>query len=148
MGTYPDVESEMDVKKIVTISQNHGTSPNAESYKYLLLPNIDRDDVSNFDIQNIKVWANDALLQIVELVKEKKIFVAAYTQQNMRLREGLSIDISDPCLFVVDFNEGMRIELSDPTRLLDTITVNVNGQKRIVNLPSGDYRGSTIELSL
>lgn len=144
MGTYPNLPSEMDEKEIVTIFQTHGVSPVLESYQYLLLPNKSKVEVEQFDVDCFKVLANDKDLQVIDLVEDQKLLVAAYSPQNMRLKQDLNIRLSDACLLLVDYSDLRTIHVSDPTHQLDEITIDWNGNEIKVNLPSGEFSGSSV----
>lgn len=144
MSTYPNQSSEVDTKEIVTIFQEHGMSPKSESYQYLLLPNKSKDEVERFDVKDIKVLANDKDLQVVDLVEEEKLLVAAYTPQNMRLKEDVNIRLSEACLLLIDYSDLRTIYVSDPTHQLDELTIGWNEKEKKVSLPSGEFRGSSV----
>lgn len=62
----------------VSIHLRHGIQPQHGSYLYIVLPDVERNDVSNFDTKNIRVVQNDDTAQIVYLPRTGCYWVAVY----------------------------------------------------------------------
>jgi len=143
MNMYPSGMKEE--KEVVSIWMDHGKDPQNGSYRYLILPQSTPDKVKNFDPKSIVVNSNTRQFQSVTI--GKTTYVAAYPLADIRIMDGIQLQSTNTGLFMIS-REGNRIKVivSDPTQMQQTMDISINGQVKTVNMPGGDMKGTPVEV--
>jgi chondroitin AC lyase len=126
---------------------DHGTNPEDETYQYILVPNADRQKLDRlgesfpFRIVNRKdrqeVWRTDG----------SQAGIVFYQPGKSEAFGGLAVDC--PCVVLLEkADETVRVSVSDPTRQLREINLNMNGKTIPLSLPTGEQAGKTAEAVL
>ena len=119
--------------------------PHAEkdNYAYMIKPGIGQGEAGKLAEENpVSVLANTDSLQALQI--DRRIMAVFYAPGELR-SGGLSIKADNPCMVI--YKAGHQIWVSDPTRTRQTITLTVNGHDLSIELPAGDYAGSTTRVS-
>ncbi|AZM56863.1 hypothetical protein DMA15_33340 [Streptomyces sp. WAC 01529] len=144
-------------RRYLTLWLDHGTSPDAASYAYVLLPGASASSTASWaQARPVRIVANDATAQAVE-ARRSGLFAAHFWRSGTvagltasgpctvlvrRGREGASVAVSDPGRTGVT----VRVELPFPVREVrradDTVVVAV-GRRPVVTVRVGGSRGRT-----
>jgi chondroitin AC lyase len=146
-----------ETRDVFTAWIEHGTSPQAATYGYLVVPAIDRDMVASCPARtNIHVLANNEQLQAVAHMGLDLVASAFYSPGVIQLRPGLAIRVDKACLMLARVQDGeVVVTLANPTNTAGDVQVTVStGQteltlhRTIINLPDGLQAGSSVTKSI
>ncbi|MFR9651823.1 MAG: polysaccharide lyase family 8 super-sandwich domain-containing protein [Rikenellaceae bacterium] len=118
-GNWNDVTFGVDPMsvngKMVSIFLRH--TKQHGGYKYLILPNKTQEEVAKFDVDQIKILANDRDLQLVYY--DGQYYATAYTSGEYKISKGVFIDIKQPGIFIFSRGgSGWSVIAHDPTQQL------------------------------
>ena len=132
MSFYPPEMT--STKDVVSLWINHGVKPQESHYQYLVLPSSSPGKVSGFNLNSIQVIQNTKQVQSVFLVKENTVYIAAYETVTLELPYKSSFKC-EPGLYLLKFDgkdKNPNILASDPTGQKDSLEVELNGTKQII----------------
>jgi len=145
MKIYP--KSELQTKDVFTIYMNHGVLPQNDSYQYVILPATTPKQVQYFDLSSFKIISNTSQCQAVQLDKETYL-LALYEAGRVSLSGKLKFESNKKGLFILrTHKKGWKVYASDPTQTEAFIEVALNGNKREIKLPEGEYKGTVTAVS-
>ncbi|MBM6996846.1 discoidin domain-containing protein [Paenibacillus sp. DXFW5] len=144
-GSWSDVvtgsSTDQITKSIFSIWLDHGVKPTNASYQYIVLPNKNSDEVSNY-ASNIPltILSNTSSIQAVRHNTLQIAELLFYKPGTVNLRDGLTVTVDQPALVIVDESAApVRISVSNPET--PGITVNVtldrNGEKTTTSYKLG-----------
>ncbi|PXV57172.1 chondroitin AC lyase [Dysgonomonas alginatilytica] len=147
MNMYP--KDMVETKEVVSLWIDHGIDPKSGSYQYLILPAKSEEEVKQFNVEDIRIIRNTKEVQAVWLVKESIGFVASYIPADVKISKDIHLKSSDTGLFLIkQTGKKLKIMISDPTQQLESMKIEINKKKYIVNLPQGDKRGTSVDLEI
>lgn len=126
----------------LTMWQDHDVDPVDETYSYVLLPAMEKDEVSNYaNNPNIEVLANTT---DVHAVREKELNLLGATFWNPGSVD--YIEAQDACTVMVEEKENeLTIAVSDPSQKKQTITLDIG--KSAKGFISKDSEVEVLQLS-
>ncbi|MCH5378109.1 MAG: polysaccharide lyase beta-sandwich domain-containing protein, partial [Planctomycetes bacterium] len=136
---------------------DHGVRPRSDSYGYLVVPGIDRDEVaSRAATTPIRVLANNQGLQSVVHNGLGLVAAAFYVEGEIEIPTGLAIRVDKACLMLARQERGrILLTISNPMNRAGAVQVTVSSvggqpdsQRIVVDLPDGPQAGSSIETSI
>lgn len=109
MGSY---SSDMSARgEIFTLGINH--RDDNDTYRYIIIPNKDKDYIKRFDIDCINIIQNNDDLQVVLI--DGVYYIAAYKKIKVDIAQNVVIDIQTPGLYMVRLTGGnIEYIYSDP----------------------------------
>ena len=145
MKIYP--KSELQTKDVFTIYMNHGILPKNDSYQYVILPATTPKEVQHFDLSSFKIISNTSQCQAVQLNKETYL-LALYEAGSVPLSGELKFESNKKGLFILrTYKKKWKVYASDPTQTETSMEVILNGNKREIKLPEGEYKGTVAMFS-
>ena len=145
MKIYP--KSELQTKDVFTIYMNHGILPKNDSYQYVILPATTPKEVQHFDLSSFKIISNTSQCQAVQLNKETYL-LALYEAGSVPLFGELKFESNEKGLFILrTYKKKWKVYASDPTQTETSMEVILNGNKREIKLPEGEYKGTVAMFS-
>jgi chondroitin AC lyase len=140
-------------KDVFTLWVKHGINPNNGNYAYIVVPNISTAiQMQNYTAQNnIQILQNTNLIQAVRHKTSNLHSFVFHAQNQTFANDTISVSTDQPCLLMVQplANGKLKLNISDPTKTLSTITVNIkwpslNSTKQMnISLPDGVYKGKS-----
>ncbi|WP_426330203.1 polysaccharide lyase family 8 super-sandwich domain-containing protein [Pedobacter sp. R-06] len=114
-------------------------------YLYVVKPAIGLADAKKINIsKQLKALSNTAQVQAIEL--DMKIMAVFYSAGTINLSNKSTLKVDQSCMLMLDRkNDKNILWLSDPTRKLKNITVTIDGASKVINFPSDDYLGNTVQ---
>lgn len=141
MNSYP--EDYTETKNVISLWIDHGKDPQDGSYTYLILPAKKRQEVENFDLSKIKINNNSRQFQSVTI--GNTTYVAAYPLADIPLIEGIRLETTNTGLFMITREKNrLKVTVSDPTQLLETMNIVIAGKPLEIKLPGGDKKGTPV----
>jgi len=140
----PD-EVEMDV---FSLSIEHGTKPQNESYSYVVYPGITADEMpSKVQEKKILVLKNRTDIQAVYDTVGKQHMVAFWKAGSIELGNKKTLKADNPCLVMLEETGGAPLlSISDPTQTLQAINIELTGFKPLpIKLPAAPHRGDSLD---
>lgn len=166
-----NISEEVVTKDVFLLGFNHGNSPNAASYQYIVVPDVCEQELAETasNNRNIDIIANTPDIQAVKNNKSGICQLVFY--------KAGEVEISTGCKFKMDSHgiamlkmDGKRIKeltVSDPSRKLSKISVtltgiyngkedhyfaspdkNKNNTRILIDLPQGVYAGKSVTVEL
>ena len=83
---------------VVQLCLNHGTTPKDASYRYVILPDADREQTADFDLSTIRVLRNDRTAQAV-LLADSSCWLAASEPATLTLPDGTVVKATTPGIY-------------------------------------------------
>jgi len=158
---YPVDETES--VNIFQLSINHHTSPDNEGYGYIVLPNITKDNLTNYYANiPIKVLENSDSIQAVQLSESNLTEMIFYKNDSLSIDSKSTVTVDRAA--IVMFNKAkdkISIAIADPNQNQDKILFTINeylgegtnivwdsstGESEITfYLPQGIYAGHSVK---
>lgn len=135
---------EIVVKSVFSILMNHSQ---INSYAYMVLPNPSNCDEVDMIHGNIEILSNNANLQAL-VDKMSSILYLTFFSSGLFMYDDCAISVDKPCMIMVKniYNEIIDLYIAEPTQLEKSIILNINGREQMIDLPAGDYAGSTVKI--
>jgi chondroitin AC lyase len=114
------------------------------TYAYIVNPDCklaEMDKMAGADI--VKILSNTNEVQAIHY--SEGIMAVFYKPVTLNISSAEMIKVYQPCVLI--YNQ-KGIWVSDPTRKLKSLQVQIGGKTISVTLPTGDYLGSTVRVSL
>lgn len=163
-GNFYDINTTQSstniTKKMFSVYVDHGDAPANKTYEYVVVPGKDEAQFKTWtSTSTYSIIANTSNLQALKYGAKGVYGVAFYAAGSVTLVSGLTVTVNKPCLLLMETkNNGYNISVADATQVLTgNIVVIVskelsgnkasigNGSTTItVDLPTGDYAGSTV----
>ena len=138
--------------KVFSLWFNHGVKPENETYQYIVVPEIDSDDLNIYtkDIP-VLILLNSKEVQAV-LHKNLRITGIVFYVKGEFEYEGLIVNVDSPCLVLVD-EKNKTVSISDPSANLNSIKIGItkNGKSVVdtsIELPSGGFAGKSVSVKM
>ncbi len=144
---YPETE---ETRELFTTWIDHGTAPQAATYGYIVVPGIDRDEVTDYAGKvPIRVLVNNERLQAVAHDQLGLIAMAFYSPGETEVRPGLLIRVDKACLVLAQEAEGeLQLTLANPENKAAEVQVKVFAgpadHEVVIQLPEGHRAGSGV----
>jgi chondroitin AC lyase len=140
-------------KDVFCLWLDHGPRPVKAGYAYIVAPAMSEKAVAAYSKKNsIEILSNTAAVQAVRNNALKIAQAVFYEAGEIKLSEEVSLAANQPCMVMTDMkpNHGsMTITVSDPTRKLDKIVLEIKSKNKVVpviiQLPKEGYAGSSVE---
>ncbi len=121
-GDWTDISLGIDPTSVsgdmVSIFVRHRSQPG--SYKYLILPDMSKSDVSSFDIDRVDVIANDKDIQIVCI--DDQYYSVAFEAGRFAVNDNISIDIEQAGVFMFkQVDNRWSVIAHDPTQQVSNL---------------------------
>ncbi len=174
-GRWSDITDQKNIsdslvsRDVFMMYFDHGEDPDSASYQYIVVPNVSADelDQSQADQRGLHILSNSTRVQAVESEEQGILQAAFYGSGRIKSVTGLDLTMESQGMVMLKLHEGRvtGLTLSDPSRLLSSITLSLSGkyesdsdhvvvehlsdQTRITtDLPQGVYAGKSISFSL
>ncbi len=117
---------------IFTLWIDHGASPRAARYAYLVAPGIGQQEVAGrLRRPGLQILENSTDLQAVYHHKLGLLQAAFYSKGSVRLPSGLTITSHQDCLFMLERKgASLAAAASDPRQRKESITITLEGRYR------------------
>ena len=146
MKIYP--RSEQIEQDVYTLYFNHGALPQNTSYQYMILPATTREQVRCFDLSSFKVISNTSQCQAAQVDKDTYL-VSMYDKGGISLSKKVKFESDKKGLFILHAcKDGWKVYVSDPTQTEEILNITLNGEKKEVKLPEGEYKGTTVAIEI
>ena len=136
--------------KVFSIWFDHGIKPtvaNPASYQYIVVPSVSATAFASWVATNpYTVLSNTKDIQCVKDTILSIYGIAFYTPNIMNMGNGIMVKTDKPSLVMMEKNAtGWKVTVSDPLHdsTNTTVTITINNQAIVFNLPQGDYLGSS-----
>lgn len=142
---YPDHQETRD---LFSAWIDHGTTPQAADYAYVVVPGIKRDEIVGYASETpLRVVGNCAELQAVVHEKLGLLGAAFYQAGAVEFRAGLKLAVDTPCLLLAREEAGkLRVTVSNPRTnsgaIRVTVTTGQSEHRVTIQLPTGSRAGS------
>lgn len=146
-----------ETRDLFTVWVEHGTAPQADTYGYIVVPGIDRDDAADYAGKaGIRMMANDEKIQAVAQIRLGLVAAAFYAPGEIEVRPGLAIRVDKACLMLARVQDGeVSLTLANPENRASDVQVIVSTgptepsmHRTVVNLPDGFRAGSSVTKSI
>ena len=103
--------------------------------------------VQHFDLSSLKIISTTTQCQAVQLNKETYL-LALYEAGSVPLFGELKFESNKKGLFILrTYKKKWKVYASDPTQTETSMEVILNGNKREIKLPEGEYKGTVAMFS-
>ena len=166
-----NISDEIVTKDVFLLGFNHGNSPNAASYQYIVVPDVSEKELmeTGSNNRNIDIISNTPEIQAVKNNKLGICQLAFYKAGEVEISKGYKIRMESQGMAMLKMEEKRIKELtvSDPSRKLSRISVtipsiynvkgdnfvatpdeNENSTLILIDLPQGVYTGKSVTLEL
>ena len=121
------------------LSINHGVAPENATYAYVVVPN----DTAKID-HSFQILENNTMVQAVASNDLNLLYIVFYEKGELSTPLGV-FAAENPCIIM---QSGDTLYVSDPTRKLSEIEVGTPKGTYLVDLPTGDFRGSSASVNM
>ncbi|WP_345952918.1 polysaccharide lyase family 8 super-sandwich domain-containing protein [Mucilaginibacter sp. PAMB04168] len=113
-------------------------------YAYIIKPAVNLEQAKSIsENTSVKVLVNTATVQAIQ--SGSRVMAVFYAPGSVTMDNKQVIKADKPCLVILNTGNG-NVWVSDPTRTAATISLEIGKRTRQVQMPSGDYGGSTIKM--
>lgn len=176
-GRWSDITDQKNIsKELVTMDVfklwfDHGKRPDSASYEYIVVPNVDADEVFSTSANNrgIEILAKNGSVHAVINNKLGICQAAFYKASEIKISDRVKLKMDSQGMAMLKMRNGEVLELSvsDPSRKLDRLLVTLSGNYNvnsdgvtspgdpdgdgtllIIDLPRGVYRGKSVTIKL
>jgi chondroitin AC lyase len=114
------------------------------TYAYIVNPDCKLAEMEKMTGSGgVKILSNTTDVQAIHY--SEGIMAVFYKPAALNISSGETIRVNQPCVLI--YNQ-KGIWVSDPTRKLKSVQIQIGGKTTNVTLPTGDYLGSTVKVSL
>jgi chondroitin AC lyase len=166
-----NISDELVSEEVFTLWFDHGSRPNNASYKYIVVPDVDEEEIEETSNTNrgIEILSNTAELQAVRSDKMGIFQMAFYKSGALDITDDLNLQVDSQGMIMLHLDGG-RIEkmtIADPSRRLARMHVTVTGvydsegddhatnhneetnsTSFVIDLPQGVYAGKSVVIDL
>jgi chondroitin AC lyase len=123
---------------------DHGIEPQNASYEYIVDPNASAAEMSKLAAHpEVEVLSNTADAQAVYNRRLKLAEIAFRSAGALQTPLG-KVEADHPCLLLVrQLADGWKLTASNPENRAVTLHVKMNGKRATIELPGGNYAGSS-----
>ncbi len=127
-----------------TMWKNHGTKPTKDTYEYVLLPNLSKEDTAKYaESSQIEVVKNSEDVQAVKENNKGGIFAANFWNDKEVKVEGLKVNKKSSVIMQKE-NGILNVSVSDPT-MKNTGIITVEIDEKAENVISNDKNVEVIK---
>ncbi len=146
IGTGPDTPV---TKQVFDLWIDHGRSPQNASYEYAVLPNVTPENVARrAQTPDLDVLANTTSLQAVYNRRLRLEEIAFRKPGALETPLG-RVAVDHSCLLMVRKTvDGWELTAANPENLRLKLHVSVNGRQTAIELPGGNFAGSSVSAGL
>lgn len=133
--------------EVFSLYIGHGVAPQGASYQYLILPDADKEQVSSFNLSDIRLIRNDESLQAVYSRQDDTWWIVAYQPERVRLSSNYMLQLQHPGIYMIR-REGKKCHIwcTDPTQELESLGIELNGRQ--ISVPVAGQSGQTVHALL
>ena len=152
-GAWADINYNESLKKIekpvFSLWIDHGERPENAAYAYVVAPGVRR--MEDYDTARISIVRNDTLVQAVYQKEADVLQLVCYGKARFK-GAGVTLDVDIPCVLML---QGVKspnpsLYLADPMQDKRVAHIRLKTPRakaeKVVELPQGDWKGSTIEI--
>ena len=134
------------IKPIFSIIIEHSL---CNYYAYMVIPNPSSMNIVEDLQKNIEILKNDQEMQVVVDKIDSVIYLTFFSVGTFSYNN-FTFSVDTPCILMVKNVDMKNIDvyIAEPTQLENKINLKINDYKQVINLPTGDYAGSTIHLQI
>lgn len=162
-GCWRDIEvtasKEPVTKDIFSLWISHGTTPQNDSYCYIVMPDKPLSFFMDKEFENkIKIIANTEKLQAISNREQEQYAAVFYEPGEVWFTDDLSVSVDKKALVYIERKGGeYEISMSDPLYKEESVRLRINKELKgenvrthngssVINIlfPSGDNAGSTV----
>jgi len=166
-----NISDEIVSEEVFTLWFDHGVRPNDALYAYIVVPNIELDDLQNqsSNNSNIEILFNTATVQAVTNTELEISQLAFYKSGKVNVTDNvvISMDSQGMAMLKMEGDEIIQLSVSDPSRKLSKLLITVTGIYDVngeyyqtisdptknstlimVDLPQGVYAGMSVSVTL
>ena len=166
-----NISDEIVTKDVFLLGFNHGNSPNAASYQYIVVPDVSEQELieTGSNNRNIDVISNTPEIQAVKNNKLGICQLAFYKAGEAEISKDYKIrmDSQGMAMLKLQGNRTKELTVSDPSRKLSRLSVtipgiynvegdnfvaypdeNENSTLILIDLPQGVYSGKSVRMEL
>ncbi len=163
-----DSSDEKVTEKLLKLWIDHGISPKAASYAYIVVPGISLNEVSVDDINSsLSILANTPELQAVKHNQLNISQLTFYSPASIQLADVGEFSTEQAGMIMLQESDKaiIKVSVSDPARNLEHFEFSINGSYRAadenvklhqeggrtlftVELPQGQYAGQSVTFTL
>ncbi|MFD2257868.1 polysaccharide lyase family 8 super-sandwich domain-containing protein [Luteolibacter algae] len=137
---YPARDSLPAAGDVFSIWVDHGQSPSEESYAYVIHTEVEASEMAQrVSAPQATILSNTNTLQAIEV--DGGTQAVFYAPSQLNTSGGSVITVDSPCLLSLNANE---LIVADPTQKLASLTVTINGESRLVELPPAENAGKQV----
>jgi chondroitin AC lyase len=146
IGTGP---SEPVTEPVFDLWIDHGTAPHDASYAYFVLPGATAEDAARFAKRgDLDVLANTASVQAV-YDRTLRVAEIAFREPGSLETPLGRVEVDHSCLLMVKKSDaGWKVTASNPENQPLTLHVTVKGKQTAVELPGGNFAGSSVSVDV
>lgn len=122
-------------KDVCTIWFDHGSRPSdsKNTYCYVIVPNIDKDNMGNYK-NKVEIISNTPELQAISNL-DKSVLQAIFYKGGTVDVQGIKVTVDNPCALMVkkDGENAFRLYFSDPSHRLKSLNISLeyNGKTQV-----------------
>lgn len=118
-----------------------------DSYVYIIKPDISLKQIKAKPQPEVKMLVNTPKAQAISTAT---VVIAVFYEPGALITGDASISTDKPCMLICDKRKGKisGIWVSNPSRKKTSIELNIDGVKRVIDIPDGDMAGQTIGVRL
>jgi hypothetical protein len=132
-GNWRDLDSrnssQTEQVEIFQLSINHGTNPSADAYQYIVVPEIQANEMDGYLAQlPIRILRNSSAVQAVKHLPSRTTQAIFYdATEQVQTDNGLLIETDRPVILMIQEEaNGLRIRWSDPLQSQSQVVISLN----------------------
>ena len=132
--------------EVLLLTFEHGTRPQGQTYAYVMVPGAKPEALSDWaHAPAVQLLRNTPALQAVASADGKQVQAVFYRAGELDYAPGGTVAVDRACLLLVDARGATsRLTVADPTQVLETLQVTINGTPHAVKLPRGGQAGGSV----
>lgn len=165
-----NISEEMVSEDVFMIWFNHGKRPKGASYEYIVVPNIEVEELKQKSMTNanIEILSNTPAIQAVNHIEHQICQVAFYQAGEITIADGLNLRMDSQGMVMLHLSGGRieKITVADPSRKLSRMLITVTGKYSsqsevlktfpdhdnsstlmLIDLPQGVYAGKSVHIT-
>ncbi|HET9572017.1 MAG TPA: polysaccharide lyase family 8 super-sandwich domain-containing protein [Bacteroidales bacterium] len=151
---YKFGSTRIEEKEVFTLFIPHGTKPVNETYQYIVVPAIGKDELNTYAGNlPIRILKNTSSVQAVSKPSQGQTEIVFYQPGSLSINDSTTIEVDKPCALIVDQSSlKNEVWISDPSAISSglTLQMTVRGVKlqQKFDLPIGANAGMSIKSDL
>ena len=129
-GINSSASNALVTQRVFSAWMIHGNTSPSDSYQYIVVPSASQESFEKWIASNpFRIISNTTDLQAICDKSSGLYAISFYKEGTVQLEKELSLSVDKPCLVLVgksDSGKGVKISVSDPTQILNRITINIS----------------------